>query len=220
MVLGGAGVELEDAGEVGDCLDAAEGEDDADELDPDGAEALVAGLEIAGGEMGDADGDEQDDDDDRGDGEDDGQRAAMLGAEPIDPAHEEQDGNGGVGDGRLMRGEKGDIEIAEGGPAAEGGGYREIRDEEEGADNREEPALHAGGRVDAAAIGEIAADDGVIDADEAGEGANGEDEGQAGEAGCEECKAGDVGLARAPVPVEEACGAGPADVARTMLAKP
>src|SRR5881227_2942797 len=71
-------------------------------------------------------------------------------------------------------------------------------------------------RVNAAAVGVEAADNHVIDADERGQHTHQGDEPEGGVTCDGEGKTDDVGLARAPVTVEDSSRAFPIDIARTL----
>ena len=88
--------------------------------------------------------------------------------------------------------------------------------EQERAGRSQETALLPRGGIDAAAIGEMRADDDVVVGDDRGQHADRQDDRQRRKAGRDEGEADDVGLARAPIAVEQRGGALPIDVARTM----
>ena len=120
-------------------------------------------LEVNGREVRRTHGDQDDHDDDDGHTEDDGHAAAVLWAVPVDGRHEEQNADGGPDD---MRPKDGNIKVLEGVPARERGRDGQIRNKQQSADDREEPALRACRRIDAAAIREVAADDHVVERDQ------------------------------------------------------
>src|SRR5947207_8105559 len=73
-------------------------------------------------------------------------------------------------------------------------------------------------RVNAAAVGVEAADNHVIDADERGQHAHQRDEPEGGVTCDGEGKTDDVGLARAPIAIQDRSRAFPIDIARTLNA--
>lgn len=72
------------------------------------------------------------------------------------------------------------------------------------------------GGVDAAAVGENAADDHVVEPDEEGESADRKDDGEGGEPGGDKGEADDVGFTGAPVPVKQGRSALPVKITGTM----
>src|SRR5438094_7409189 len=107
-------------------------------------------------------------------------------------------------------------EILKGGESADRRRYQIIGDEQKRTDDRNDLAAMTHARVNTAAIGIEAADNHVIDADECRQHAHQRDEPEGGVTRDGEGKTDDVGLARAPVTVEDSSRAFPIDIARTL----
>ncbi len=104
-------------------------------------------------------------------------------------------------------------EIAQGRPATQRRRHRQVRNEQQGPDDREEPPLFPRRRIDPAAVGKVAADHRIVDADQPREQADGEDDRKGREPREGEGEADDVSLARTPIAVEQRGGALPVYVA-------
>src|SRR5438067_5258254 len=94
-------------------------------------------------------------------------------------------------------------EILKGGESADRRRYQIIGDEQKRTDDRDDLAAMTHARVNAAAVGVEAADNHVIDADECGQHTHQRDEPEGGVTCDGEGKTDDVGLARAPIAVED-----------------
>src|SRR5438874_8373076 len=107
-------------------------------------------------------------------------------------------------------------EILKGGESADRRRHQIIGDEQKRPDNRDYFAAMTDARVNTAAVRVKTADDHVIDADERGQHTHQGDEPE-GRVTCDgEGKTDDVGLARAPVTVEDSSRAFPIDIAWTF----
>src|SRR5438067_12779475 len=107
-------------------------------------------------------------------------------------------------------------EILKGGQSADRRRNQIIGDEQKRTDDRNDLAAMSHARVNAATVGVKTADDHVINADECGQYTHQGDEPKRGVTGDGEGKTDDVGLARAPVTVEDRSRAFPIDIARTL----
>ncbi len=136
-----------------------------------------------------------------------GQPARVAGAEDIEQADDRN---------RCRRAPFGmrEAQIIKSGERTDGRRDNVIGNEKEGADNGNDdgPVAHAG--INAAAVRVVAADGHVIDADQGGQQAHGGDEPEGTVAADGKGQADDVGLAGAPVAIENGGGAGRIDVAR------
>src|SRR5437867_11501300 len=107
-------------------------------------------------------------------------------------------------------------EILKGGERTDCGGHQIIGEEQKRPDKRDYFAAMTDARVNTAAIRVKTADDHVIDADERGQHTHQGDEPEGGVTCNGEYKTDDVGLARAPIAVEDRSGPFPIDIAWTF----
>src|SRR6266513_2089261 len=107
-------------------------------------------------------------------------------------------------------------EILKGGQSADRCRNQIIGDEQKRTDDRNDLAAMTHARVNAAAVGVKTADNHVINADEYRQHAHQGDEPEGGVTRDGEGKTDDVGLACAPVTVEDRSRAFPVDIARTL----
>ena len=163
---------------------------------------------------GSAQGDDKQHNEDGRDRQPERNAAAVFRSEEVDDPDDENESHGGDL-GVLAR----NAEIADRRPAAQRRRDHEIRDEQECAGGGEKAALLARRGIDTAAIRKMRADDDVVVGDDGGQDADRENDGERREAGGDEGEADNVGLARAPVAVEQGGGALPVDVARTVNAR-
>ena len=204
-------VGLHHAGDVRDGFDTAQRQNYADEGYPGVPKILVGRSNLHRAEMGCAQEHDRRHHDHGRNRQPDGDAAAVFRSEIIDDADDEDQSH--RGDRRIFAW---NAEITDRGPSAQRRGDNEICDEQERAGRGEEPALLPRGRVDAAAIGKMGADDDVVVGHHRGQHADRENDRQRRKAGGDESEADDVGLARAPVAVEQRRGALPIDIARPM----
>ncbi len=213
VTFGCSGVEsgssLHHARDVRDGFDAAKRQNDADEGYPGVPKIRVRRSNLQRTEMGCAQEDDRSHHDHGGNRQPDRDAATMFRSEIID---------GADGEDQSHRGDRGilawDAQVTDRGPAAQRRGDNEIGDEQKRAGGGEEPALLPRRGVDAAAIGKMGADDDVVVGHHRGQHADRENDRQRRKAGGDESEADDIGLARAPVAVEQGGGALPIDIAR------
>ena len=211
MLRGGAGIEFHHPGDVGDRFHAAEGEDHADKLRPRDRVVLVRRLKMRRLQVTAAQEDDHDDRQDGGNRQINRDTAAVFRTEKIH--HADHDDQPHRRDPRMFRRY---AEVAHRRPAAQRSGNNKIGDQQEGPGRGEEAALFPGRGINAAAIGEMRADDNVIETDDGGERADGKDEREGGEARRDKSEADDIGFACAPVAIEKGGGPLPVDVAWPM----
>ena len=125
---------------------------------------------------------------------------------------EKQDNHDRCGENPL----RGKTQVAEPRPRAQCGGDGEIRDEQEGADHGEQASVRACRGIHAAAAGEAAADDDVVEPDDEAQRADREDDGQRGKSHRGKSQTDDVGFARSPVAIEQCRSARPTEIAWTV----
>ena len=170
-------------------------------------------FQISKAEMRRAQGDDGHDDRHHRQGQGDGKAAGMFWPEIVEIADEQNGADGG-----QLQVFPGHAKIAHGIPATHGGCHDEVGQQQQRAEHGQHPALLARGRINAAAIREMPANDDVVVADQPGQNANRQDDWKRGKTGGDKGQPNDVGLACAPVTVEQSRRSGPADVARTMCA--
>ncbi len=168
-----------------------------------------------------AHGDQRHNHDHRWRSERDRQTARVFWSKPINEPEEEQHADRRERDVVLQEFEPENVfragnDIRQTRPAAQRCRHREISDEEQCTNHGEQPALRTGRGINAAAIRKVSANDGVIDSDQTGEHADGKDNRQRRKPGCEKCEPNHVGLARAPVAVQQRGRAFPINIARPM----
>ena len=161
--------------------------------------------------MGNRKCDDADDGSNHGQRQNDRKRPAVVRTEIIQHTEEEDDGNGRRKDPCRRH-----AEITQPRPGTQGRGHGEVGDEQQRADHREQTSVRTGRGIHAAAAGKTAADNHVVEPDDEGQGADGEDDWQGGKAHRGEGQTDDVGFARAPVAVEQAGCAAPAEIAGTV----
>ena len=127
----------------------------------------MARLEKFRGQMRSGQRDQHDDHDDGGQRQRHGERAGMLRPEPINEPEKEQHDDRRDRDVILQKLQPHDLlravgHIGQRRPAAQRRGHGQVRDQEQGADDREQSALRARRGIDAASIREIAADNRVV----------------------------------------------------------
>src|SRR5262249_8274608 len=101
-------------------------------------------------------------------------------------------------------------------PAAKRCRHRQIREEQECAHDCKKATLRTRSRIDATAIGKVSTNDDVVDSDQRSDRADRKNNRERGEPGGDERKSCNVGLACAPVTIQQRRCALPIDVARTM----
>ena len=217
------GVQFHHSRQVRDRFRAREREDDPDKLHPKRPKMLVRRLKKRGRQMRHTDPDQRHDHDRRRHGQQHREAPTVLRSEIIQPPDKEQHRNRGQADVIAQHLDPDDLlraggDVTQSRPAAERGRHRQIRQQEQRTHDGEKTALGTGGGINAAAVGKMAANDDVVNPDQPGHGADREDDRQRGKARGEERQTDDVGLACAPVAVEQRGGAFPVDVARPMPA--
>ena len=203
-------VQLEHAGAAGGHFHARQGENHAHEGGPVADDASAGRLRMELGDMRRPAGNEHHHHHDRGHGQPDGDAAGVLGPKKVNRPDDKDGGDRPLlGRRRFLK-----AEVVKSVQATQGGGDDEIRQQEQPANGGQPPRMQAGGRIDAAAVGEVLADPNVVNANQAGQRADGQQVRQRRETHRRDRQADDIGFAGAPIAVEQRGSPHPAHIAR------
>ena len=184
--------------EIGNRLDAAQGEDNANEGNPDMTPTSLKWSQVLKGEVGDTEGYDANNDNHSRQRQSHCKISAVAGAEQIDGSDYQNHPDRRHHDVVLR-----DAKVAHGRPSAECRCDGEVCHKQEGRHNREDFSMRSSGRVDAASFGEAAANDNVVQAHEEREHAHGYDDRKRGKADCRKGEAQDIRFAGPPVAIEQ-----------------
>src|SRR5205823_14447132 len=107
-------------------------------------------------------------------------------------------------------------DVGEGRPPTQSRSNREIREQQQRPDHCEQSALRPRCGINATAVGKMAADDRVIDADQTSKRTNSQDDRQRRKSRGNKCETNYVRFARAPIAIKQCGGTFPIQITRPM----